>query len=258
MLTLYAIPDTVIILLCAVLFGGSILVISQIVQRVPWIKPERENTDFVIRIQGTLFALIGLLLAFTLVQTHNQHRRAMESVEREASVLNRTDRLLARYGTEKAAALRPYLLHYAELILQDEWPAMRQGKDSVATHAAWSPLAQGILALDPSSAREESLFSELLDSLNDIVEARDKRLFLVPLHLPYTYWFVILFAVLMLMFISSTLTSSVFRATNLFAQMAALGSIVGFVYLQDQPFSGDFSVMPDAMTRSIELMKARH
>ena len=48
-------------------------------------------------IEMKVFGLaLGLLLAFTLVQTQNYQRQASTSISSEASVLNRMDRLLAR------------------------------------------------------------------------------------------------------------------------------------------------------------------
>ncbi len=250
-------PDVTTIFFCALIMGLLILVLPHLVKRLPWIKPTKDDTDFVIRMQGTLFTLVGLLLAFTLVQTQNYQRQANSSITSEASVLNRMDRLLARYGSEQAMAVRPQLLAYTQAIVTDEWPAMMAGETNEATRHAWGRVSRGVLALSPTNTREEALFGELLRSLNDVVEARDERLSTVPLQLPYTYWIAILFAVCMLLFVSSTLTPSRFRATNLVAQMAALGAVLGFVLIQDQQFTGEISKGPEPIIHIIDVMKLR-
>ncbi|WP_428658536.1 hypothetical protein [Reyranella sp.] len=172
----FVVPDIAIMAGCALLAGGSILVMPRLVQRLPWINPTKDDTDFVIRLQGTLFTLLSLLLAFSLVQSENYNRKVDAIVSGEASQLNRMDRLLARYGTEEATALRPHLVAYATSVVKDEWSVMLDGRGSGLTHGAWDPLSRGILALKPTDLREQSIFTELLRSLNQVVEARDERL----------------------------------------------------------------------------------
>ncbi|WP_428658539.1 hypothetical protein [Reyranella sp.] len=67
----------------------------------------------------------------------------------------------------------------------------------------------------------------------------------------------ILFGALMLLIVSSTLKPSAFRATNMIAQMAALGAVIGFLFVQDQPYLGETAVGPDAIVHAIDAMKAR-
>ena len=84
------------------------------------------------------------------------------------------------------------------------------------------------------------------------------RLNAVTVALPERYWQVILFAVLMLLFITSTLGRSAFRAYVLSAQMAVLGAFIGFVFIMDQPFKGQTALDSDSLRRTIVLMEKRH
>lgn len=254
---LYAIPDTVILVLGAVILATAIVLLPSLVSRLPGLRPSFDNTDFVLRMQATLLTMTSLVLAFTLVEAESNYRKVDALISTEASQLNRFDRLLTRYGSEATAALRPHLLAYADSVVRDEWPAMLKGGSSEKTRLAFVPISRGLLAIEPKTGRETTIYAELLRSFDSLAETRDARLATVSVALPTAYWQVVLFAVLMLLFISSTVERTAFRTTVLAAQMAVLGAFVGFVFIMDQPFKGQTAVGPDQIVQAIATIRGR-
>ncbi|MFO1159602.1 MAG: hypothetical protein U1E60_12245 [Reyranellaceae bacterium] len=254
---LYTLPDTTILVVGAIVLALVIVLLPSVSSRLPGMTPSNDNTDFVLRMQATLFTMTSLVLAFTLVEAESNYRKVDALISTEASQLNRFDRLLTRYGDTAPAALRPHLLAYAESIIRDEWPAMLKGTSSEKTRTAFIPISRGLLAIEPHSPREATIYAELLRSFDALAETRDARLATVSVALPTAYWQVVLFAVLMLLFISSTIGRTPFRATVLAAQMAVLGAFMGFVFIMDQPFKGQTAVGPDQIVQATATIRNR-
>ena len=63
--------------------------------------------------------------------------------------------------------------------------------------------------------------------------------------------------VTMLLFITSTMQRSAFRAYVLAAQMAVMGAFIGFVLIMDQPFKGQTAVDTQPLRQAIVLMENR-
>lgn len=254
---LYSLPDAVILVIGASAMAAAILTMPFLVHRLPRLRPGNENTDFVLRMQATLFTMISLVLAFSLIETESNFRKVDALISTEASQINRLDRLLTRYDDPAAAVIRTHLAAYANSIVQDEWPTMLRGIGSDKTRQAFMPISRGLLAMEPKAGRQTTIYGEILRSFDAIAESRDARLNIVQVSLPPIYWQVVLFAVLMLLFISSTMERSMFRSYVLAAQMAVLGAFIGFVFIMDQPFKGESAVDAQPIVQTIALMKAR-
>jgi hypothetical protein len=150
---LYSLPEYLLLASSALTLVILVLVLPSLVSRIPWMKPNDANTDFVLRLQGTLFTMTTLVVAFTLVEAESNFRKVDSLISSEASQLDRLDRLLNRYGDPAALAIRPHVLAYATSIVRDEWPSMLQdGEPSGRTRAAFGAIAAGSCRSIPSRA----------------------------------------------------------------------------------------------------------
>jgi hypothetical protein len=90
-------------------------------------------------------------------------------------------------------------------VVADEWPELlARGNGSDRTQQAFMLFSRSILAIEPSLGRQTNIHAEILRSFDAIAEARDARLNAVTVSLSATFWQAILFAVLILLFASST------------------------------------------------------
>lgn len=254
---LYTIPEPLVLACAAVFMIVAMVILPHAVQRLPFMAPSDFNTDFVIRVQTTLFTMTSLVLAFTLVQADRNFREADALVQAEASQINSLDRLLTRYGDPGVTAIRPHLLAYAKSIVKDEWPAMLADRGSEKTQALYLPFAQDILAIEPVTARQIQIYAGMLKAVDAISEMRDRRLNSLSVALPGIYWQVVLFSVFMVVLVSSTIERTPFRMAVLAGQAAVLGAFVGFVFLMDAPFKGTTAVDTDSIVQAISRMEGR-
>jgi hypothetical protein len=255
---LYILPDWALLAFWAALLAGLMVVLPFLTHRLPWLRPNPENSDFVLRLQATLFTITSFVVAFTLVEAEVNFRKVDGLISAEASHINRLDRLLVRYGDGAGEAVRPQLLVYARSVVADEWPnLLGSGSGSDKTQQAFMLFSRSILAIEPSLGRQTNIHAEILRSFDAIAEARDARLNAVTVSLSATFWQAILFAVLILLFVSSTVERTRFRAIIMGCQMAVLGAFIGFVFIMDQPFKGQSAVDPQAIVQTIAIIEAR-
>lgn len=254
---LYSLPDWLLLAGWAALLAGLIVVLPQVTHRVPWLRPTAENTEFVLRLQATLFTATSFVIAFTLIEAESNFRKVDALVSAEASSINRLDRLLVRYGHETADQVRPGLLSYARSIVTDEWPEMARGEGSDKTQQTFVVVSRNVLTLEPSPGRQVTIYGEILRSFDSVAEARDSRLAAVTVSLSAIFWQAIGFAVLILLFVSSNIEQTRFRSIILGCQMAVLGAFIGFVFVMDHPVMGRSAVDPEAIEHTIAVMEGR-
>jgi hypothetical protein len=255
---LYTLPDWALLAFWAALLAGLIVVLPFLTHRLPWLRPNPENSDFVLRLQATLFTITSFVVAFTLVEAEVNFRKVDALISAEASHINRLDRLLVRYGDGAGGQVRPQLLVYARSVVADEWPELlARGSGSDKTQRAFMLFSRSILAIEPSLGRQTNIHAEILRSFDAIAEARDARLNAVTVSLSATFWQAILFAVLILLFVSSTVERTRFRSIIMGCQMAVLGAFIGFVFIMDQPFKGHSAVDPQVIVQTIAIIEAR-
>lgn len=254
---LYSLPNWLLLAGWAALLAGLIVVLPQVTRRVPWLRPSADNTEFVLRLQATLFTVTSFVIAFTLVEAESNFRKVDALVSAEASSINRLDRLLVRYGHQTADQVRPHLLSYARSIVTDEWPEVARGDGSDKTQQAFTVVSRGVLALEPSQGRQVTIYAEILRSFDSLAEARDSRLAAETVSLSAIFWQAMGFAVLILLFVSSNIQQTRFRSIILGCQMAVLGTFIGFVFIMDNPFKGRSAVDPGAIEQTIAIMEGR-
>ena len=147
---------------------------------------------------------------------------------------------------------------YGQSIVRDEWPAkLAATAGSDKTRVTFAALSRAVLAVDPKPGRQALIYAEMLRSLDAIDQSRDSRLDSVTVGLPSIYWVVILFAVAMVLVVSSAIPRTPFRTAVLTAQLAVLGAFVAFVVIMDAPYHGATAVTPDAISKVLAIMEKR-
>ena len=125
------------------------------------------------------------------------------------------------------------------------------------TAQTFAALSRRILAINPTNERQNLVLAEMFKTLDTMADVRAQRLSIVSIRLPSLYWWVVLLAIVMLLFVSSSIEQTPFRRTILCAQAAVVGGFLGFVFIMDQPFRGETGISPDAIVKTIERMDTR-
>ena len=59
---LYTLPDWLLLVLWAAALAGLIVLLPVLTHRIPWLRPNAENSDFVLRLQATLFTVTSFVV----------------------------------------------------------------------------------------------------------------------------------------------------------------------------------------------------
>ena len=254
---LYSFSDTSLVAGFSLFWAALVVVLPLARIPFPWLEPGAENADFVLRIQGTLFTMTGFALAMTLVQAQANLRKVETLTQSEAAHINNLDKLLTRYGDPTVSAIRPLLHEYAVSIVKSEWPAMANGHGDEATLAKWVPVAKAVTAIVPAPGRQQTLYAEMVHTVDLVAEAREIRVEDVEIALPGIYWSVVYLAMVILVLASCSIQRSWFRTFFLASQAAILGALIGVIFITDHPYKGESPVPTHPFDKAIVAMKNR-
>ncbi|PTT92159.1 hypothetical protein DBR42_02590 [Pelomonas sp. HMWF004] len=204
---------------------------------------------------GVIATINSLLLAFSAVSVWESFSTAEQAVHHEATAMAQLGRTLSMYDGAPARLGRERLRAYARSVVTREWPAMLQGKQSVATLEAFDGLFQALADLRPATASETVLLTQALGQVNELLSHRRARLQASQGKVPTTLWAVVwVGSVLTLIPMAAAPVSPTSRGALLLLAVA-LGLIFHFVAAMDRPFLGAERVTPEAIENALEKLQ---
>jgi hypothetical protein len=204
-----------------------------------------------------VMSMTGVVLAFSLVQVNGNLQSIEGRVAKEGATLLTIDRALQRIGLPEADALRPTLNDFAKKQTQLEWPLLAKEQRSPQVDAAYSVLSRAARSINPTDKLQETVFSELLKSLDDLSDNREAILADASIRLPEFFWITSIGLLLVSLSLGVLMKSTVTRIVSVGATSAAVGLLLGFVVIVDEPFAGDTSVSPKPILTAVALNQRR-
>jgi hypothetical protein len=239
------------IILCIVAISVIGLLIVRRFVTVESRKRYQEVAGFVISVLGSVY---GVLLAFVVILVWGQFEDAKKSVSSEANQLG--DLMLLSRGLPEPApeALRIALLHYAQLVVSEEWPMMANGERSSVAQDAFDNLWFLFRKVEPKTPREISLYSDCLERLSQLSDDRRQRLHASRDIIPSVIWIVLWVGGILTVGFSYLFGIESFRSHALMsaALSAEIALILFLVFVLDNPFRGDFRITPASFEYAIE------
>ncbi len=210
-----------------------------------------------IAVVGVIYAV---LLAFIAVAVWEDFNRADALVQTEANLVGNLYRDTVGLPDPLATELRHTLFVYAETVVQDEWPALADGR--VEDEAGWQLLDRFHLSLAkfrPSDLGFQAIEMEMIHTLNALYDARRGRFHAAGEGLPPILWWNLLAGAGL-----TILSGYLFGVPNfpMHALMvslvsASIGLVLSLIILLDNPFRGQnhVSAAPFArLVRTVEEM----
>jgi Protein of unknown function (DUF4239) len=246
----------------ALLFGtvGAILLAGApfLREKLLRIKVSSNHSEAALDALGVVIGFTGVVLAFSLVEAHNNLRNLETQIGTEAHNLSQMDRLLVRYGDPGNSAIRGSLRDYANSIVTDEWPEMSNGRPSERTSALFAPISRAILAIEPAPGRQSLIYAEMLKKADEIAADRKTRLVAATeLELPWIFWDTIIALLLILLLLAAFSEATFGRALAFGGQGFGLALLVALVFIFDEPFKGQTSVSARPIVNAIAEMQTR-
>jgi hypothetical protein len=137
---------------------------------------------------GTMFAVI---LAFVIFLALQSYQRARQASSEEAIAISELHSVAAVFEPPTRDHLQGGLVCYARAVIEDEWPAMSEGRSSQRVQS-WIDRLSGEFAItEPHGARQEAAYAQWFDEQAQRREGRRERLAEATPMVPLSLWFVL-------------------------------------------------------------------
>lgn len=245
-LTPHAVRTTLRLLALPVFLSMGLAVCGLLLERaiVPprFFAKDNETVGSYLQTLGTIYAV---LLAFVVFVVWSQFNETRQHVEHEADELLDLARTARGFKPSIATAVHRHCLRYADAVLGPEWAAMES--DASANLAAGAEILDDLWAtlrvIDLDTECEKAIYAEVLLRLNDLSDARARRVAASRLRIPLALWMLLQFGAVVTVGSLCLFDTPLSLLTVLTAALAGAISHVLYVIRDlDNCFAGAWSV----------------
>jgi hypothetical protein len=205
---------------------------------------------------GTMFAV---MLAFVILFALQSYQRARNGSSVEAIAVAELDSIAEVFQPPAGDRLHDGLVCYARAVVEDEWPAMRNGRASDLVQSWIDKVGHEFAVAEPHGVREETAYAQWFDEQAQRREGRRERLAESSPQVPLPLWFVLCIgASLTLAYMSAqadrregVLVQSI--PIGFFSAMVTAALLV--VFFLDHPYTNETGgIAPTEMQRTLTLI----
>jgi hypothetical protein len=181
--------------LAAILVGVSLVCVGLLwlARRSPLnerLSSQLSEHDGAFEFLGVAFAI---LLGFVVLQAYDSYLEAKRGSEQEAQALLELSRTAAAFTPEEHARLQGILVCYGRAVVEQAWPAMRDGHEGSPVVTEWGrQFREAAFDLNVSSLVNELALLTLLGEQDRRIEGRRIRLAEAVRETPPPLWFVLI------------------------------------------------------------------
>ena len=252
-----------ILRLCFVVAGTSVIAVFGLVIARQWLSPEvlRASNGEVGNYLQALGTIYAVLLAFVVFSVWNQFNEARVNVDREANEVVDLFRTSDGFPDEQRAHMQAELHRYVDAVIDEEWPAMVAGDEGTIERigAQLDVIWNSLHGFEPASECHKALHAEALTLFNELSNARTARLSSARMRIPPGLR-LFLYAGALIMVGSMYLLAVDSFAIHAVISGALAGAVSHILYLVsdlDDPFSGEWRVWPTPFERVQRYMARR-
>ena len=219
-----------------------------LVQRLVPIELRQQHND----VAGFIYAVLGVayavLLGLMLIAVWEQWEAAKITADDEANEVAEVFWVAHQLPQPEGRHIQELARSYAQVVVEEEWPLMAQGKASPKAWDLLDDIRDSIQGLDPSTDAQQVLYDQGLERVHDLSDARGERLLEAKEGIPDILWVVLLVGGLVT--VGFTYLFGLENTTTHVLMVAALTLVISLtlftVAALDYPFKGDVRVGLDA------------
>jgi hypothetical protein len=224
-----------------------------------WLHQEKRANEMVGLALSSYFVLFGLLLGLVAVATYQNYSNVSDIVDNEASSLAALYREISSLPEPSRGQLQQRLREYTRYTIEEGWAQQRKGIVPKGEVVRSGLLIRSLLDFEPSNEREQIIYADALRQSVHRNELSRARLSNVGTGLPTVLWWVVAVGAAINIVLIWMQDMEVHVHMILGAALASIIGLVIFLIAElDNPFRGQVSIGPDAITRVYEdIMKPR-
>ncbi|MGB3867138.1 MAG: hypothetical protein WBA29_16100 [Xanthobacteraceae bacterium] len=237
-------PAGIFLSLCLIYFG-MVVALMVLAFRARTRRPIHALHGVVAPFFNAVAILFALLAGFLANDVSERGRQAIRTVQAEAGEL-RNIHTLSVASVSDMQSIRSALNAYVSSLIADEWPAMDAAKPSPRTAAAYDNLLREVSQPGLAKASGQVVHSALMNAAVRAGTLRNTRLALAGDHTDEMKWLVVmalgLITQVAIGLVHLERPRAFMAALTVFATAAVIA--LGFIALQEYPFSGTLQVPP--------------
>jgi hypothetical protein len=246
-------PDGLILLAGASTTAATSVAVALLARRTLFLPAQErisEHAKLADIVHSSLLAFAVFVLALVLTDVRANMGKADDTVLREASTLSRLDRELELIGGPAATAERERLRDYVSEIVTREWPSLGKAEPTLSSDVTttMTALIGGIRAIVSANPETAGTLAALLDKLDDL---RQTRLESATRTVPAIFWWLIGVFLLGAMVLNGRHPIDPASLSLITLHMAAIGLVIAFIVVMDEPFRGESSIHPTPILHAL-------
>jgi hypothetical protein len=234
--------------------GGLVLV-----QTLVSTERRKQHND----VAGFIYAVLGVsyavLLGLMLIAVWEQWNAAQDVASDEANELAGIFWFAHALPQPEGRHIQELARSYAQVVVEEEWPLMEQGRSSPKAWSTLDELRGTILGLDPPTGAQQMgydqmRYNEMLEQLHGLGDARRERLLAASEGLSTILWVVLIGGGVITIAFTYLfgLENTVVHTLMVAALAMILSSSLFTVAALDYPFKGDVRIHPAAFEQVLE------
>ena len=226
---------------------GFVVLSVAVVRRFGWAL-HHEDVATATVLHAFVSVLYAVALALIVVNVQSEYSAVEDAALAEASKISDLYRNLDGLEGPERARLQTEITHYIDLVLEKEWPASKRGELDEETILAIDSLARHVVQLHPSTADAQVVQQTLIDDIDDVFDARRRRIFLGQASMSPVMWLIIITGAAITIGFAALFPMRDRGRQIVIMSLAAImfGMMIFLVVAMDRPLLGELSVQPDA------------
>jgi hypothetical protein len=209
---------------------------------------------------GTAFAVI---LAFVVLAAFQSFNDAKSGAEGEATTVLEISRTAQFFPPAERDPLEGVLICYGRAVINDEWPAMKDGNRSSVVQRWVNAFQGGLKQLEPETEAQKAAFLQLLGQQDKRTDDRRTRLAEANRTIPAPVWFFLglgaFITIGFALFFADRREAFIVQASLIAAIAAFVVSGLLLVWFLDHPYENSSgSIKPDEMERELAIVQGEH
>ena len=244
------IPGLLVVCVCVLVAVAGLF----LVQRLVPLTIRKEHND----VAGFIYAVLGVayavLLGLVIIAVWEGFAEARDTADREASELAEVFWLAHRLPEPEGPHIQKLARSYAEVVIEEEWPLMREGQASPRAWALLDEIRLSVQELEVRTGAEEVLYSQGLQRVHDLADARRSRLVDAEEGIPAILWVVLVVGGVIV--VGFTYLFGMDHSAAHTLMVAALAGVIALALFTvgalDYPFGSGVQVGPEAFELVLE------
>ena len=196
---------------------------------------------------STFGVFYGIMFGLHTVGVWENYEAANHLVDEEASVIVAFYKDAEVLEQNCKVNLTIHIRDYTQYVYDVAWKNQAVGKAHTNGSYYLNNFRDELMKCEPTTTKQEILFSELYAKYNEVLELRRQRLAFVDKQVPYIIWTLITIGALVTLITSSMFTFKNEKHHLLLNGLmgVTIGSFIFLVIMIDNPFKGEISISND-------------